>query len=109
MNLAMAGNPNKAWYGLLRSATSNQIGSLLKFSWVPKMTSIRIRPNGVHDKPGTIPWNVVRLLSRSHSDRPSLTMVYLYRMLIVLPPSISTWENRHEYLGAANRASTTSG
>src|SRR4051812_49235363 len=109
MNLAIAGNPNKAWYGLLRSAPSNQIGPLLKFSFVPKMASNRMRRIGVHDKPGTIPWNVIRLLSRSLSDRPNLTMVSLYRMLIVLPPSISTRENRHEYLGVANRASTMSG
>src|SRR4051812_29804544 len=99
MNLAIAGNPKRAWYGMLRSATSNQIGSLLKFSSVPKITSSRMRSIGVHDKPGTIQWKVVRLRSRSHSVRPNLTNVSLYKMLIVLPPSMSTRENRHENLG----------
>src|SRR3954463_12275602 len=107
MNLATAGSPQK--YGLLRSATSNQIDSLLKFSSVPKMTSSRIRPMGVQDRPGTIPWNVVRLRSISLSVSPNLTMVSLYRMLIVLPPSMSTRENLHENLGPATKVSTTSG
>src|ERR1043165_5874340 len=109
MNLANAGRPKRAWYGLLRSATSNQIGSLLKFSSDPKMTSSRMRPNGVHDRPGTIPWNVVRLLSKSLSDKPSLIMVSQYRMLIVLHPSMSTRENLHENFGPGTKASTTSG
>src|SRR3954469_20985605 len=109
MNLENVGNPKRAWYGLLRSATSNQIGSLLKFFSVPKTTSSRMQPIGVHDSPGTIPWKVVRLRSRSLSVRPSLIKVSLYRMLIVLHPSTSTRENRHENFGPATRASTTSG
>src|SRR3954463_12082449 len=107
MNLATAGSPQK--YGLLRSATSNQIGSLLKFSSVPKMTSSQMRPMGVQDNPGTIPWKVVRLRSRSLSVSPSLIKVSRYKMLIVLPPSTSTRENLHENFGPANKALTTSG
>src|SRR3954469_17419189 len=73
------------------------------------MTSSRMRPMGVQDRPGTIPWNVIRQRSRSLLVSPSLTMVSLYRMLIVLPPSISTQENLHENLGPATKVSTTSG
>src|SRR4051812_4273725 len=53
------------------------------------MTSSRMPPMGVQDPPGTIPWKVVRLRSRSFSVSPSLIKVSLYRMLIVLPPSYS--------------------
>src|SRR3954468_5761631 len=71
-----------------------------------------VQPNATHGVPdslGTIPWNVVRLRSRSFSVSPSLIRVSLYRMLIVLPPSMSTRENLTENFGPANRASTTSG
>src|SRR4051812_50020533 len=109
MNLAIVGNPKMKWYGVLRSATSNQVGSLLKISSVPKMTSNRMRPMGVHDRPGTIPWNVVRLDNRSLSVRPNLIIVSLYKILMVLPPSMSTRENKHENFCDATKASTTSG
>src|SRR3954465_11886176 len=108
MNLEIAGNPKRAWYGLLRSVTSNQIGYLLKFSFVPKITSSRMRPIGVHDRPGAIPWKVVRLRSRSLSVIPNLTKVSLYRMLIAIPPLMSTRVNKHKNLGDANMASITS-
>src|ERR1043165_6937993 len=73
------------------------------------MTASRMRPMGVQDRPGTIPWNVVRLRSISLSVSPSLTKVSLYRMLIELPPSISTREKRHENFGPENKAPTTGG
>src|SRR3954463_13365137 len=79
------------------------------FSSVPKITSSRMRPIGVHDSPGTIPWNVVRLRSKSLSVSPSLVKVSRYKMFIVLPPSTSTRENVHANFGPANKVSTTRG
>src|SRR4051812_49991428 len=61
-----------------------------------------MRPIGVHDSPGTIPWNVVRLRSKSLSVSPSLVKVSRYKMFIVLPPSTSTRENVHANFGPAN-------
>src|SRR4051812_21711678 len=51
MNLASAGLPNSAWYGLGRSTTSNWSDSVLQFERVPNVTSSQILPIGAHDTP----------------------------------------------------------
>src|SRR3954463_2813414 len=108
MNLVIVDTLSRRWYGLLRSATSNQTGSQRKFSSEPNTTSSRMRPKGVHERPGTMPWKVVRLGYNSLSLMPSLIIVLRYRMLMELSPSMRVLLNLHEYLGAATTASTTS-
>jgi hypothetical protein len=58
MNLARAGWPSSAWYGLLMSTTSNQIGSWQLLPFFPKNTSNCTLPIGVHECPDTMPWKV---------------------------------------------------
>jgi hypothetical protein len=61
MNLARARWPSLAWYGLLMSTTSNQIGSWQLLPFSPKNTSSYTLPIVVHKFPGTTPWKVSRL------------------------------------------------
>src|SRR3954470_18116782 len=82
--------------------------SALQLSLVPNNTSTRTFPMGSHESPGTIPWNVVLVDCSIFCDIPSLCIVSLYMILILLPLSMSTFENFTLMLGPTNVVSSTS-
>src|SRR3954470_394932 len=82
--------------------------SALQFSLVPNNTSTRTFPMGSHESPGTIPWNVVLVECSMFCGILSLCIVSLYMILILLPLSISTFENFTLMLGPTNVGSNTS-
>ena len=63
--------------------------------------------NGARDRPGTMPWNTVRVGMSCFVLTFSFSMVSRYRMLMLLPPSISTQENQAACLSVARVASKT--
>jgi hypothetical protein len=94
-----------AWYAPLNPTTSKVRVSLRKLSDVPNQTGRSICPRGCTRLPGATPWNDVVLGCSWSNPIPISRRVCAYKMLMLLPSSISTLENRELPM----TGSTTSG
>jgi hypothetical protein len=90
MNLERVSNPKKVLDAILKSATSNYMFSLRKFSDVPKVTGRKIRSMGVVAAPGTLPWKGAHLICSRDLGNPIWLKVFRNKMFKELPPLTRT-------------------
>jgi hypothetical protein len=89
INFRMKCLPRIQLYPMSKLATSNVSISLCLFSPAPQDTSRSIRPMGVDDYPGMIPWNVSCTGVKSVKLRPISIKVFLIMRFNEAPLSIN--------------------